>query len=78
MTKNRICHIRDYTINLGVPARFASLSGFPLIVRGRKTVGIMVADSSFLSVALPLPVPIGLLPCGLSATIPNAKTALFL
>ena len=49
MTKNKIHHIKNYNFYMGVPARFASPSGFPLIVLGRKAGGsILVADSSFL------------------------------
>ena len=54
------------------PRLASSPSGFPLIVRGRKAVGSIVAVRSS-SVALPLLLPIGLRSCGLSATIPGAK-----
>ena len=57
MKKNKIRHIKNYNFYLGVPARYASPSGFPLQLRRRWLMGLMVADSSFLSVALPLPVP---------------------
>ena len=39
MAQNISHYVTDYIFDLGVPARFASPSGFPLIVRGRKAVG---------------------------------------
>ena len=70
MSLNKIHYIKDPDFYLGVPA---SPSRFPLQVRGRKTVGLMVANRSFLRSLCHSLSPIALLPCGLSATIANAK-----
>ena len=67
----------NYNFFLGAPARFARPSGFPLQLRRRWLMGLMVAGSSFLSVALPLPVPQSPRLCGVYATIPGAILATF-
>ena len=70
MAINKFHYKKNYNNDPGVPA---SPSRFPLIVRGRKTVGLMVADKSFLRSLCRSLCPNGFLPCGLSATIANAK-----
>jgi len=59
-----------FSFYLGAPARYASPAGLSATTPQALAMGLMVADSSFRPVALPLPVPQSPRLYGVFATIP--------